>query len=113
MTTFLDGEAKDQKMELRRCPLLLRVTIGPDGKFDALDELDDAPEDNERIIVYRRMEKPLPIHVLHSGGRGQWLKLARYRLSPAQPAEFQARDQESWQQWCREQTGAVSEPSFL
>lgn len=47
MTTFIDGPAKGQTLMLRRNPVYLIVTE-ENGKFDALDQLEDAPKPTEK-----------------------------------------------------------------
>lgn len=114
MTTFLNGPAAGKTLALQRAPLLMRVVIGAYGEVDALDFLGDTPSDHETIHVYRRLAKPIRYHLNRTGQRGGWYQMARYELNPAQPAEWQARETGAWQQWCREQTGALSpEPSLL
>lgn len=52
---FEDGPAEEAPMLLlHRCPLYLRVVRGIDGKWDALDQLDDDPDLGETIYIYRR-----------------------------------------------------------
>lgn len=53
---FEDGPAKDAPMlMLHRVPLYLRVVRSMDGKWDALDQLDDDPEMGETIFIYKRL----------------------------------------------------------
>lgn len=55
MTSFAGGPAAGVSLLLRRAPLYLRAVTGPDGKWDALDLLDDAPAPNETVVAYRRV----------------------------------------------------------
>ena len=51
-----DGPATGCPMlMLHRFPLYLRVVKAMDGKFDALDQLDDDPELGETIYIYKRV----------------------------------------------------------
>lgn len=52
---FEDGPAKEAAcLMLERCPLYLRVVRSMDGKWDALDQLDDDPALGETIFIYKR-----------------------------------------------------------
>lgn len=52
---FEDGPAKAAPvLLLERAPLYLRVVRGIDGKWDALDQLDDDPAMGETIFIYKR-----------------------------------------------------------
>jgi hypothetical protein len=104
MTRFLDGPAAGQSLTLNRAPRFLRAVQKPSGAWDALDQLEDSPEDDERIYVYRRMAKPSVLHVDSTKGSA-WYMVAEYRLNPTQPAEYQARDNFEWQGWCLAETG--------
>ena len=108
MIRFVDGPAAGQTMLLHRAPRFLRVVRGPGGKWDACDQLDDVPADDETITVYARgPEKPGVLHVNMGRLGGGWYVVAAYRLQPAQPADWQARETSAWQDWCRDQTGAA------
>lgn len=54
---FLDGppEIVAASLTLQRTPEYLRVVVAPDGKVDALDQLDDTPREGETIYAYRRL----------------------------------------------------------
>lgn len=64
MITFLDGPAANQTLMLKRIPKLLRVVLEKTGGIDALDQLEDVPNDDETIVVYRRRDD-LPISKYH------------------------------------------------
>lgn len=74
--------------------------------------MDDTPKDEETIFVYRRVEKPPVVHV-HATKGGGWYPMAKYRLNPTQPAEFQARDNFEWQGWCLAETGKIRTETLL
>lgn len=116
MIRLLDGPAAGQTLMLKRAPRFLRVVRGPSGKWDALDQLDDTPNDDETITVYARgAEKPGVVHLNMGRLGGGFYVLAYYRHHPAQPAEWQMRETSAWQAWCRDQSGKavpiISEPT--
>lgn len=102
MTHFEDGPAKGQTLMLKRAPHFLRV-VETDGTWDALDQLDDQPEPQEKIYAYRRVGKPGMVHI-NTGRKnhGGFFSMAAYRFYSEQPADSQMRDSEQWQQWCRD-----------
>jgi hypothetical protein len=53
IVTFVDGPAEGESLDLRRAPYFLRVVRGIDGKWDALDQLDDDPAMGETIFIYK------------------------------------------------------------
>ena len=117
MIKFLDGPAAGQTLLLRRAPRLLRVVRGPSGKFDALDQLDDTPADDETVTVYvLGPGTPGVVHLNMGRLGGGWYVIAEYRLHPSQPADWQARETSAWQDWCLDQTGAavpvITEPEI-
>jgi hypothetical protein len=64
VTRFIDGPAAGTVLSLKRSPLFLRAVQDPlDGKWDALDQLDDAPRPGERIVVYRKTEDRGMVHL--------------------------------------------------
>lgn len=56
IVTFIDGPAEGVQLDLARNPYYLRVVRGIDGKWDALDQLDDDPALGDEIFIYRRGE---------------------------------------------------------
>ncbi len=109
MTTFQDGPAKDTVLVLGRAPLYLRVVKDGD-KIDALDKLDDRPEANETIHVYKRVGEP---GMAHMDGRdpktgkrfGRTCVIARYAIC-AGPGDGVCRNNSQWQAWCVERARA-------
>jgi hypothetical protein len=59
MSKILDGPAAGAFLSLGRSPYFLRVVRKPGGKWDALDQLDDTPEPDEEIHVYRQKQGPM------------------------------------------------------
>lgn len=108
MSQLLDGPAKGTSLSLGRSPYFLRVVRAPDGKWDALDQLDDTPEPDEEIHVYRLASEPVTAHVdgrdPQTGKRfGRWLSIGTYVLHLTQPDDRTARDKAAWQEWCVEE----------
>lgn len=102
---FTNGPAGTTILQLRRYPVMLRVVCGPAG-IDALDQLDDQAEPDERIYVYRLMERPASCHIdgVRNGRRfGEWTKIARYEVLPdGAPDDAVLRDNEKWMAWCND-----------
>jgi len=108
MSNFLDGPAAGVRLNLGRSPYFLRVVRTPDGKWDALDQLDDKPAENEEIHVYRIASEPMIAHVdgrdPKTGKRyGKWMSIADYVLHNKQPDNQTARNKVQWQEWCQTQ----------
>lgn len=101
MITFWDGPAKGEKLSLGRAPEFLRVVIDADGTIDALDQLDDQPEPDEEIYVYRQIPGTLSGGFACTRGKGcRRLIFADYRLCETQPEAAVLRDNVRWQAWC-------------
>lgn len=105
MITFRDGPAEGQQIVLRRAPLMLRVVQKPDGKIDALDQLDDQPEPDETIAVYLRENEPMTAFLDWSEGgkrRGGVFLVATYHMAAIQPdSREDVETTEAWQAWAR------------
>lgn len=99
MTKFIDGPAQGQTLLLKRGPRFLRV-VEQDGKWDALDQLEDEPEPGESIHVYEAHGPIGSCHLNISGGRGGWFIIGEYRHLPEQPTEEQKRVTRAWREWC-------------
>lgn len=104
MIRLTDGPAAGVQLHLNRTPILLRVVEGPGGKFDALDQLDDVPADDEKIYVYRITAPPgvafLDYHDKAGRRCGKRLLTATYAALPDQPEDAQVRTTAAWQAWC-------------
>lgn len=95
MTRFDDGPAKGKILMLKRAPYFLRAVLSPEGKWDALDQLDDQPEAGEKLFAYEIMEPPGWCFI-RPGGR---YPVARYKLVEPQPIEDQMMDEKAWAEW--------------
>lgn len=105
MSRLLDGPAGEHALANARAPHFLRVTIDPKGAIDCLDQLEDAPRDDERIHVYElvpgtyhgvalvRMARPATCVPMASGD---------YRHRPDVDGDL-VRDTDAWRAWCRAQ----------
>lgn len=100
MTIFNDGPAQGQKLMLKRAPFFLRVVRDGNGKFDALDQLDDSPAPGERLFAYVIIGLPGSCHVRAAGNRGGFFVMANYGVANPQPDDATMRDQDAWSSWC-------------
>ncbi len=103
MTTFEDGPAKDKILSLARAPVFLRVTE-KDGKFDALDQVEDTPRPGEFMHVYKLVSYDGGAFVdgrdKKTGKRtGGYMVIARYKLYSEQPSQDTLGDTKKWQEW--------------
>lgn len=102
MTRFLDGPAKGQTLMLKRAPVYLRVVRDAGGKWDALDQLTDAPALDEEIFVYVLDSHPGAAFIDGPKVRGRY-PIAAYRFIAPQPERHEVRDNGRWQAWCEKQ----------
>jgi len=106
MSTFIDGPAVTVTLDLRRAPILLRVTHGRRG-WDALDQREDTPRDGESVYVYILTEEPATVHICSRDKQGRrsggWRLIGKYRLLTENPpgAEI-VRDNLAWAAWCEQ-----------
>lgn len=102
MVTFHEGPADGKNLELRRAPKFLRVVIDR-GHVDALDQLDDEPTAEERIVVYVLRGEVTRYHACgrdkHGKRFGRWGVSADYWYFEEQPADAEARTREAWEAW--------------
>jgi hypothetical protein len=100
MVTLQDGPGKGT-LALHRAPRFLRVVIDPEGRVDALDQLDDEPGPGEAIHVYERTELRGAVHLL-TGNRGRggsgWYPSATYHHRHDVDGE-RLRDTTAWRTW--------------
>lgn len=122
--SFEDGPAKGQSLMLQRAPLFLRAVRSRNGKWDALDQLEDQAKPTEAVYAYIRVGEPGVAFIDYRGrgGRreGRRLATAEYRIVQAGIAEPIKRNNDEWTAWCfarpesiailtREEIEAVSE----
>lgn len=98
MTTFQDGPAQGQRLMLKRAAMFLRVTEC-NGKWDALDQLNDRADHHEKLYAYRIVGVPGHCHINASGGRGGFYPVATYQFYDPQPTDSQMRDTGEWANW--------------
>jgi hypothetical protein len=102
LTTFENGPAHEAKLMLRRSPYFLRVTYN--GKdYDALDQLEDKPNPDETIYLYRITALPGWCHIRATKGAGGTYSMAHYAYVSPQPADAILRDNDAWRKWVSEQ----------
>lgn len=107
MIGFRGGPAEGLTLLLRRAPHYLRIVEGEDGALDALDQLDDAPRDDERVHVYVRPGEADPIHIHRGGADGRWSGwtfIAMYVWIDVDGSEL--RDADAWRAWVLSQPRA-------
>lgn len=96
---------------LKRAPRLLRfVLTGSDWKtLDALDQLDDEPKPEERVIAAERRGGYGAVHTDGRDKQGrrtaEWYTTADYEYIPDQPPQDVLRDRARWEAWCWERVG--------
>lgn len=107
MTRFLDGPAEGQVLMLKRAPIYLRAVRSADGKWDALDQLDDVPRSGETIAVYKLEGEPTMCHInrARSAGGGGFFRGGAYRVVAEQPSDDQVRSTAAWRAWVGEKVG--------
>jgi hypothetical protein len=97
---LLDGPAAGSTLSLQRAPVYLRVVIDPAGKVDALDQLDDMPEDDEVVYVYTKdpAGSSGTLFACGRGGAGGHSQRGHYRHEAEVDGEA-FRDNPDWQDW--------------
>jgi hypothetical protein len=107
MTNFLDGPAKGVRLVLSRAPIMLRVVQDKDGKWDALDKVDDVAAHDEKIFVYQ-LERAGPtvfidVRDSKTGKRtGGMFAAGEYKFLPDQPKDAEIRTRKAWEKWCND-----------
>lgn len=108
MTRFLDGPAADTVLMLHRAPHYLRAVKDAGGNWDALDQLTDAPQDDEAIVVYEMVSGPFKAHVQRRvKGRRVcgFYEGGEYRVVAEQPSDAVVRSTSSWRAWVASMVG--------
>jgi hypothetical protein len=95
VTRLLDGPAANTNLMLRRAPVFMRIVRDPEGKIDALDQLEDIPEPGERMYVYRSEPETFGMVFIRPGGRYEG---ADYRHLPDVDPE-PLRENTAWRTW--------------
>lgn len=104
MITFLDGPAAGvaNGLLLRRAPEFLRVVHNTArNTWDALDQLDATPQDDETVHVYRLEGDVAWIHINRDrrhGGSGTFVAAAYFYYGQQPEPEF-ARETAKWRGW--------------
>lgn len=99
MTRLNGGPAAGQILLLQRAPLFLRVTQNADGRWDALDQIDDTPAFDERIHAYVRTGVSGSAHINLGRKGGMWCAVSEYRYMEEQPPDEVMRHNNRWQEW--------------
>ena len=104
MIKFKDGPAAGAILSLRRAPLLIRAVQGPRAKWDALDQVDDVVNNNERPYLYILAGPARMMHMRCCGKGGKaasgFWAMGEYQLLPAPPDESILRDNTLYAEWC-------------
>jgi hypothetical protein len=103
MTRFSDGPAKDQVLMLRRAARFIRVTE-ENGKWDALDQLEDKPRPTEKLYAYEAIREKVGYALIDCRGKNKSASgryaIAEYRIVNPQPTDEQMRSNDAWAAWC-------------
>lgn len=91
---------------VRRCPVYLRAVQGADGKWDALDQPEDAPNPTETAYAYIRQGEAGACHVSLRGKDGKrgggFYQTGTYEVCFPQPDAETMANNSKWQAWCIE-----------
>lgn len=108
---FSDNGVSCPSLQLRRAPMFLRVVYDRKAKaWDALDQLDDEPKEDELIFAFQKTDNGT-VHVdkVVKGRRvGEWHHTAHYDLVQDQPDDYVMRDSKSWQEWALAESERVN-----
>lgn len=109
MITLKDGPAAGV-YDVRRAPLYLRAVIGPRGKKDVLDQLDDVPTEKESIHIYRRVKDVEVCVVFICGGSRRGSSsgprpIADYQHIPGDGEKV--RETGAWREWVAQTCGVT------
>jgi hypothetical protein len=107
MVKFNGGPADGMTLMLKRAPLWLRVVTdragSPAGGVDALDQLEDVPNDGEEVFVYERRGGASSVHLRgRTRSISGWYVEAEYDHVPITPREqTEFRDTDAWHRWTK------------
>ncbi len=101
MVNFKDGPCMGILM-LKRAPKYLRAVINTKGELDALDQLEDTPNENEVVYVYKREGETGSVHICGRKNISGWYAMADYRWMPEVRGQ-ELRNNETWQKWAEKQ----------
>lgn len=115
MLTMIDGPAAGQGFNCTRSPVLLRVVHDQKrDRWDALDQLGDAPTADELIYVYVMTSLLGHAFITCRGAdgrrKGQRGAIAKYKLYDAVPSDHEARNTKAWRGWADAQSDRVEIP---
>jgi hypothetical protein len=86
--------------------------LGPRGKVDALDQLDDEPDPSEALHAYVCTESRGMVHLNMGRKKGSgFYAMATYRVIAEQPADAEMRDRDRWRAWCRAAAAPLAKPA--
>ena len=112
-TVFQGGFADGKSLLLKRSPLFLRVVKDKKGDIDALDLLEDKPEPDETIMVYRLVKRGGAAFVDGVDKKGKrWggrFEIASYTVNQSQPSPEVVRDTAKWRAWTQAEAEADNE----
>ena len=82
----------------KRAPYFLRAVVNEStGAMDVLDLVDDAPEPNEKVYVYRREGEASTFHLNRGAAGSGFFPSATYRYMTNGE---DLRENKVWQAWC-------------
>lgn len=108
-SVFLQHGRSRGPLTLKRTPTYLRFVMRGVNwdSLDALDQLDDSPADDERILAAVLRDKSM-VHLdgTTQGGRrtAWWIPTYTYVLVQPQPPDDTMRDTHKWRAWCWRQS---------
>jgi hypothetical protein len=105
MIRILDGPAAGAELGLQRAPMYLRVVIGPGGKVDALDLMEDMPAPDEVVHVYARCGDASVAFICRPArGSGRRVVMASYdHLPDVDAVTLNLYDTAAWRAWAAAQ----------
>lgn len=111
MSTLIDGPAAGA-YSVARAPHYLRAVVGPSGRKDLLDQLEDVPAEGETVHVYEAVSEVTRAFVCgRSGGLGGEREWATYRHRADVDGGL-LRDTDAWRAWCRAQISTNGGPTW-